>query len=345
MSCGPPWCECGGSPWTPSGSGSRRTTTRSWAWARTPARRISPRRTASWPARSSTRTPTRATPRPRSAFKEISAAYDVVGDTDKRGASTTKSGASARSVAASGPGGAGGPGGFAGGFGVGRRGRRPGRPAGQPLRGSGPRQPGPFRRARARRRPGDRTAPGLRGRRAGRHHLGAPGQRRRVLDLSRLGCGARQRRGRLSASAPAAASSTTTRACSPSSRPCTGAAPARAWSSSDPCPTCAGPGIERRPRTVKARHPRRCHRRAAHRVKGRGGPGAQRRTTRRPVRDRARPAPPAVRPGQGDDLTLRVPLTFTEAALWAPTSRSRHWGASPVTIRIPAGTTSGRTSR
>ena len=48
-----------------------------------PRRRRSPRRTASWRA-STTPTPTRATPSAEERFKEISAAYDVVGDEAKR---------------------------------------------------------------------------------------------------------------------------------------------------------------------------------------------------------------------------------------------------------------------
>src|SRR5438309_994961 len=47
---------------------------------------------------------------------------------------------------------------------------------------------------------------------------------------------------------------------------------------------------------------------------------------------------------KGDNLTLTLPVTFPEAALGA-TVRVPTLGGSPVTVKIPAGTTSGRTLR
>jgi molecular chaperone DnaJ len=47
---------------------------------------------------------------------------------------------------------------------------------------------------------------------------------------------------------------------------------------------------------------------------------------------------------KGDDLTITVPVTFPEAALGADIAVPTLEG-SPVTVRIPAGTRSGRTFR
>ena len=69
--------------WRHSANGSRRTTTRRSASPTARPRRRSPRRTASWPA-SCTPTPTPTMPRAEDRFKEVSAAYDVVGDEAKR---------------------------------------------------------------------------------------------------------------------------------------------------------------------------------------------------------------------------------------------------------------------
>ncbi len=110
---------------------------------------------------------------------------------------------------------------------------------------------------------------------------------------------------------------------------------------SDPCHTCGGSGIERRPRTVKVKLPAGVTDRQRIKLKGRGGPG--------------RSGGPAgdlyvvVHVGQhalfgrkGRNLTLPVPITFAEAALGADVKVPTLSG-EPVTIRIPAGTRSGRT--
>jgi molecular chaperone DnaJ len=47
---------------------------------------------------------------------------------------------------------------------------------------------------------------------------------------------------------------------------------------------------------------------------------------------------------KGDNHTLALPVTFPEAALGA-TVRVPTLGGSPVTLKIPAGTTNGRTLR
>jgi len=110
---------------------------------------------------------------------------------------------------------------------------------------------------------------------------------------------------------------------------------------SDPCHTCAGSGIERRPRTVKVKLPAGVTDGQRIKLKGRGSPGRN-------------GGPPGdlyvvVHVGRhslfgrkGRNLTLAVPITFTEAALGADV-KVPTLGGEPVTIRIPAGTRSGRT--
>ena len=109
-----------------------------------------------------------------------------------------------------------------------------------------------------------------------------------------------------------------------------------------PCPTCRGTGVEVRAREVKVRIPAGVADGQRIRVKGRGGAGAN-------------GGPPgdlyvivhvrehALFGRSGNDLTLRLPVTFAEAALGAdvkvPTLDA------PVTVRIPPGTPSGKVLR
>ncbi len=121
-----------------------------------------------------------------------------------------------------------------------------------------------------------------------------------------------------------------------------------------PCPACAGTGIERRPRQVKVRIPAGVDDGQRIRLKGRGAPGAG----GAPPGDlfitvRVEPHPLFRR--RGRDLLLNLPVTFAEAALGAevavPTlelGAVRNEGApegSQVVLRVPAGTRSGRTFR
>ena len=110
----------------------------------------------------------------------------------------------------------------------------------------------------------------------------------------------------------------------------------------DKCKHCKGRGVEVRPRTVKVRVPAGVDDGQRIRVKGRGS-RAQRRAARRPLRRRAR-APHLIFGRRGrSDLTVKVPITFAEAALGAqvkvPTLES------PVTVKVPPGTQSGKTVR
>lgn len=109
-----------------------------------------------------------------------------------------------------------------------------------------------------------------------------------------------------------------------------------------PCPTCAGSGLERRPRQVKVRVPAGIDDGKRIVLKGRGGAGHN-------------GGPPGdvyvvVRVGshelfgrKGKDITLALPITFAEAVLG--TTVKIPTLDEPVTLRIPAGTRSGRTFR
>jgi molecular chaperone DnaJ len=110
-----------------------------------------------------------------------------------------------------------------------------------------------------------------------------------------------------------------------------------------PCPTCSGRGVERRPREVKVRIPAGVHDGQRIRLKGRGDPG----------RNGGPPGdlyvtctvePHALFRMDGRDLRVTVPVTFAEAALGADIEVPTIDG-SPVKVRIPAGTPSGRTLR
>ncbi|MCZ7527775.1 MAG: hypothetical protein M5U14_16190 [Acidimicrobiia bacterium] len=110
----------------------------------------------------------------------------------------------------------------------------------------------------------------------------------------------------------------------------------------DPCPTCRGRGTEVRPREVKVRIPAGVADGQRIRVKGRGAAGRG----GGPPGDlyvvvHVRPHPLFGR--RGPDLTVKVPITFAEAALGASV-RVPTLG-DPVTVKVPPGTQSGKTVR
>jgi len=111
----------------------------------------------------------------------------------------------------------------------------------------------------------------------------------------------------------------------------------------DPCPSCRGSGVERRPREVKLRVPPGVDDGQRIRLKGRGAPGVN----GGPAGDLyvvVRVAPHPLFRRRGRDLALTVPVTFPEAALGADISVPTLSG-TPVTLRVPPGTRSGRTFR
>jgi molecular chaperone DnaJ len=110
-----------------------------------------------------------------------------------------------------------------------------------------------------------------------------------------------------------------------------------------PCKKCRGSGVERRRRNVKVRIPAGVRSGQRIRVKGRGGAGRM----GGPPGDlyvvvHVSPHPVFGRNG-AKNLTLKVPVTFAEAALGAqvkvPTLDE------PVTVKVPSGTQSGKTVR
>lgn len=109
-----------------------------------------------------------------------------------------------------------------------------------------------------------------------------------------------------------------------------------------PCPECHGEGRVVGTRTVNVRIPRAVKDGQRVRVKGKGSAGAH----GGPAGDlyvlvHVRPHPLFGR--RGDDLTLPLPVTFAEAAMGAQVTVPTM--DRPVTLRIPAGTSSGRTMR
>ncbi|MBW3643904.1 MAG: molecular chaperone DnaJ [Actinobacteria bacterium] len=126
------------------------------------------------------------------------------------------------------------------------------------------------------------------------------------------------------------------------SAPCTRCA-GRGVVVESPCPTCNGSGVQTRQREVKVRIPAGVDDGQRIRLKGRGKPGRNGgppgdlyvvvRTASHPVFGRS-----------GRDLTLTLPVTYPEAALGADITVPTLDG-EPVTVRLPAGTRSGRTLR
>lgn len=111
----------------------------------------------------------------------------------------------------------------------------------------------------------------------------------------------------------------------------------------DPCPTCRGNGIERRPRQVKVRVPSGVKDGQRIRLKGRGGPGRH----GGPNGDLFVIVQVAGHPlfgRNGNNLTIGVPITFAEAALGATVTVPTVDGGS-VKLKIPSGTAAGRTFR
>jgi molecular chaperone DnaJ len=117
----------------------------------------------------------------------------------------------------------------------------------------------------------------------------------------------------------------------------------RGYTIDDPCPNCTGSGIEQRPREVKVRIPAGVVDGQRIRLRGRGGPGRN----GGPPGDlyvTCRVNPHSLFGRRGNDLTLVAPVTFPELALGGDVTVPTIDGG-PVRLRIPAGTRSGRTFR
>jgi molecular chaperone DnaJ len=110
-----------------------------------------------------------------------------------------------------------------------------------------------------------------------------------------------------------------------------------------PCHTCRGTGTERRPRAVKVRIPAGVEHGQRIRLKGRGAPGR----SGGPAGDLFVVVAVGSHPlfgRKGKDLTLAVPITFPEAVLGAEVTVPT-LGGPTVTLKVPSATRSGRTFR
>ena len=109
-----------------------------------------------------------------------------------------------------------------------------------------------------------------------------------------------------------------------------------------PCNTCGGRGTEMRSRTLNVKIPAGVRDGATIRLKGKGAPGRN----GGPAGDllvKAHVAPHPIFKRKGDDLTVKLPVTFTEATLGAQIDLPTLNG--PVKLKVPAGTKSGKTFR
>jgi len=110
-----------------------------------------------------------------------------------------------------------------------------------------------------------------------------------------------------------------------------------------PCPTCRGSRIEHRPRDVQARIPAGVADGQKVRLRGRGAPGRH----GGPAGDlivECRVMPHPVFGRKGDDLVVTVPITFAEAALGGEIEVPTLDGPA-VTLRLKPGTQSGSRHR
>jgi molecular chaperone DnaJ len=111
----------------------------------------------------------------------------------------------------------------------------------------------------------------------------------------------------------------------------------------DPCPACRGSGRGLSDRTIQARIPAGVKDGQRIKLRGKGAKGEH----GGPPGDLyvvVKVAPHPVFGRSGDNLTIKVPITFDEAVLGADIKVPTLLGA-PVTVKVPPGTPSGRTFR
>ena len=111
----------------------------------------------------------------------------------------------------------------------------------------------------------------------------------------------------------------------------------------DPCTTCGGSGRAMSARTIQARIPAGVADGQRIKLKGKGAPG-ERGGPPGDLYVRVHVSGHQVFGRSGHNLTVTVPVTFTEAALGAEIKVPSHRGM-PVNLRIPPGTPNGRTFR
>jgi len=110
----------------------------------------------------------------------------------------------------------------------------------------------------------------------------------------------------------------------------------------DPCPTCKGSGSEVRTRELRVRIPGGVRDGGSIRLRGQGEPGQ----ASAPAGDlivKVHVTPHPFFRRQGNDLLITMPVTYAEAALGTELRVPTLEGA--VTLKVPAGTQSGRTFR
>lgn len=109
-----------------------------------------------------------------------------------------------------------------------------------------------------------------------------------------------------------------------------------------PCHTCGGRGTEMRSRSLNVKIPAGVRDGATIRLKGKGGPGRN----GGPAGDlmvKAHVAPHPIFKRKNDDITVKIPVTFTEATLGAQIDVPTLDGS--VRLKVPAGSKSGKTFR
>lgn len=111
----------------------------------------------------------------------------------------------------------------------------------------------------------------------------------------------------------------------------------------DPCTMCRGSGRGKKTRTVQARIPAGVKDGSRIRLKGKGAPG-ERGGPNGDLFIKVTVSPDKLFSRKGDNLSVTVPVTFAEAALGADIEVPVPRGGT-VNMRIPAGTTNGRTFR
>lgn len=110
-----------------------------------------------------------------------------------------------------------------------------------------------------------------------------------------------------------------------------------------PCPTCHGSGTERRPRQVQARIPAGVSDGQTIRLKGKGAPGRNGGPAGDLLVD-VKVTPHRLFGRSGDDLTIKVPVTFPELVLGADIDVPTLEG-DRVTLRLKPGTPDGSRHR
>ncbi|MFH0243506.1 molecular chaperone DnaJ [Streptomyces sp. HK10] len=111
----------------------------------------------------------------------------------------------------------------------------------------------------------------------------------------------------------------------------------------DPCEVCKGSGRATSSRTMQVRIPAGVSDGQRIRLRGKGAPG-ERGGPNGDLYVVVHVEPHPVFGRKGDNLTVTVPVTFTEAALGGEI-KVPTLGGPPVTLRLPPGTPSGRTMR